>query len=367
VLGELRAEARRRGLWNLFLPDDEHGAGLSVLQYAPLAEITGRSPLVAPVALNCSAPDTGNMELLHLFGTPEQKERWLDPLLDGTIRSAICMTEPEVASSDPTNLRATIRRDGDEYVVDGLKWFATGALSPECRLLVVIGVSDPDAPTRDQQSVVLVPRDTPGVHVQRGLTVLGYREASHGGHAQVRFEGVRVPASSLLGSQGQGHAMAQARLGPGRIHHCMRLMGMAERALDLMCARAQERQPFGRRLADRDTVQGWIAQSRIRIDATRLLVLHAAWLIDRVGVRAARSQISAIKVAAPATASWVVDRAMQVFGAAGLTQDTVLAMLFAQARGLRMADGPDEVHEMVVARAELARGARAAVGDTPRG
>ena len=355
VLEELKAEARRRGLWNLFLPDAEHGAGLSVLQYAPLAEITGRSPLVAPEALNCSAPDTGNMELLHLFGTEEQKKQWLEPLLDGVIRSAYCMTEPGVASSDASNIATSITEDGDSYVIRGRKWWSTGVLSDACALLLVLGVTDPDASPRDRESVLLVPRDTPGVTVVRGLSVFGYRDASHGGHGEVVFDDVRVPRANVLGRIGGGAAMAQARLGPGRIHHCMRLIGMAERAFDLMCQRALARTSFGRPLADRDTVQEWIADARIRIDSTRLLVLRAAWLIDTVGPKAARSEISAIKVAAPLTAEWVIDKAIQTHGGGGLSQDYPLAMLFAQARGLRFADGPDEVHRMVVARRELAR------------
>jgi len=355
VLADLKAEARRRGLWNLFLPDGEHGAGLSVLQYAPLAEISGRSPLVAPEAMNCAAPDTGNMELLHLFGTPEQRDRWLRPMLAGELRSAYCMTEPMVASSDAANLRTRIRRDGDEYVIDGRKWWSTGILGDECDLLVVVGVTDPDAGPRERESVLLVPRDTAGVTVMRPLSVFGYVDSAHGGHGEVLFESVRVPVANVLGGEGRGYALAQARLGPGRIHHCMRLVGMAERAFDLMCHRAFHRTTFGRLLADRDTLQEWVAESRIRIDATRLLVLRAAWMIDTLGAREARSEISAIKVAAPAMASWVIDRAIQAYGSAGLSQDLPLAMLYAHARGLRFADGPDEVHRMVVARRELAR------------
>jgi acyl-CoA dehydrogenase len=354
VMEELKAEARRRGLWNLFLTESVEG-GLPVLTYAPLAEITGRSPLVAPEALNCSAPDTGNMELLHLFATDEQRERWLEPLLAGQIRSAYCMTEPDVASSDATNLTTRIRRDGDEYVVDGRKWWSTGVMAKGCELLIVVGVTDPDAPPRSQQSVLLVPRDTAGVTVERGLSVLGFRDWSHGGHGEVVFDGARVPVGNLLGDEGWGIAMAQARLGPGRIHHCMRLIGMAERAFDLMCTQAHVRTTFGRRLADRDTVQESIAEARIRIDAMRLLVLRAAWMIDQFGAREARIEISAVKVAVPQMATWVIDRAMQVHGSGGLSQAYPLAMLYAQARGLRLADGPDEVHRMVVARRELAR------------
>ncbi len=355
VLEDLKAEARRRGLWNLFYPEAAAGGGLPLLTYASLAEITGRSPMVAPEALNCSAPDTGNMELLHLFATPEQRQQWLEPLLAGEIRSAYCMTEPDVASSDASNLETRIRRDGDDYVIDGRKWWSTGVMAQSCQLLVVVGVTDPDAPPRERQSVVLVPRDTPGVTIRRGLSVLGFRDRSHGGHGEVVFDRVRVPATNLLGGEGQGGAMAQARLGPGRIHHCMRLVGMAERAFDLMCERALRRTTFGRPLAERDTVQATIAEARIRIDSARLLVLRAAWLIDQFGARQARTEISAVKIAVPAMTAWVVDHAMQVHGAGGLSQDYPLAMLYAQARGLRLADGPDEVHEMVLARRELAR------------
>jgi len=355
VMEELKEEARRRGLWNLFYPEASAGGGLSLLSYATLAEVTGRSPIVAPEALNCSAPDTGNMELLHLFATGEQRTHWLEPLLDGQIRSAYCMTEPEVASSDANNLETRIRRDGDQYVIDGRKWWSTGIMAAGCQLLVVVGVTNPDAPARQRQSVVLVPKDTPGVTVKRGLSVLGFRDSSHGGHGEVVFEGVRVPASSLLGGEGRGAEMAQARLGPGRIHHCMRLVGMAERAFDLMCTRVLTRTTFGRPLADRDTVQETIAAARIRIDSARLLVLRAAWMIDQYGAREARTEISAVKVAVPSMVTWVVDRAMQVHGAGGLSADHPLATLYAQARGLRLADGPDEVHQMVVARRELAR------------
>jgi acyl-CoA dehydrogenase len=355
VMEELKAEARRRGLWNLFYPEASAGGGLSLLSYASLAEVTGRSPLVAPEALNCSAPDTGNMELLHLFATDDQRTRWLEPLLDGRIRSAYCMTEPDVASSDASNLATTIRRDGDDYVIDGRKWWSTGVMARACELLVVVGVTDPDAEPRRRQSVVLVPKDTPGVTVRRGLSVLGYRDASHGGHGEVVFEGVRVPAANLLGGEGRGSEMAQARLGPGRIHHCMRLIGMAERAFDLMCARVLQRSTFGQLLADRDTVQETITEARIRIDSARLLVLRTAWLIDKYGAREARTDISAVKVAVPKMVTWVVDRAMQLHGAGGLSADYPLAMLYAQARGLRLADGPDAVHQMVVARRELAR------------
>ncbi|MFF3569150.1 acyl-CoA dehydrogenase family protein [Nocardia jiangxiensis] len=353
VMAELQAEAKRRGLWNLFLPDSEHGAGLSVTQYAPLAEVTGWSPAIAPEALNCAPPDTGNMELLSMFATPEQQARWLTPLLDGEIRSAFCMTEPEVSSSDPGNLTTRIERDGDEYVITGRKWWSTGALSEDCRVLIVVGVSDPGAPPRDRYTMVLVPRETAGIEFVRGLSMFGFTHSASGGHAEIAFREVRVPRESLLGVEGQGQALAQARLGPGRIHHCMRLIGMAERALSLMCERALSRQTFGHALADHGAVRDWIAESRVRIDQVRLLVLRAADLIDRV--RAVREEVSAIKVAAPAVTEWVMDKAIQVYGAAGLSQDTPLAELWVQARTMRFIDGPDEVHRMVVARRELAR------------
>jgi acyl-CoA dehydrogenase len=354
VLEELKAAARRRGLWNLFLPG-EHGAGLTNLQYAPLAEISGRSPLLAPEALNCSAPDTGNMEVLAMFGTPDQHRRWLDPLLDGRIRSAFCMTEPDVASSDATNITARIERDGDEYVVTGRKWWSTGAMNPNCRLFVVMGKTDPAAPRHRQQSMVLVPRDTPGVRVVRGLTVFGFDDAAHGGHAEVAFDGARVPAGNLVAGEGDGFAIAQARLGPGRIHHCMRLLGSAERALELMCARAASRQTFGQPVADHGVVQHWIAQSRLRIEQARLLVLKTAWLMDTVGNAGAHTEIQAIKIAVPRTVEWILDKAIQVHGGAGVSGDTPLAMLWSNARTLRLADGPDEVHERSLARSELRR------------
>jgi acyl-CoA dehydrogenase len=354
VLSELKAEARRRGLWNLFLPG-EHGAGLTNLQYAPLAEISGRSPLLAPEAMNCSAPDTGNMEVLAMFGTPEQRRRWLEPLLDGHIRSAFCMTEPDAASSDATNITARIERDGDDYVVTGRKWWSTGAMNPNCTLFVVMGKTDPDAPRHRQQSMVLVPRDTPGVRVVRGLTVFGFDDAAHGGHAEVVFDGARVPAGNLIAGEGDGFAIAQARLGPGRIHHCMRLLGSAERALELMCARAASRQTFGRPVADHGVVQHWIAQSRLRIEQARLLVLKTAWLMDTVGNAGAHTEIQAIKIAVPRTVEWILDKAVQVHGGAGVSGDTPLAMLWANARTLRLADGPDEVHERSLAHSELRR------------
>ncbi len=355
VLAELTAEARERGLWNLFLPDPRYGAGLTNLQYAPLAELTGRSPNLAPEALNCAAPDTGNMELLAEFGTERQRERWLEPLLDGRIRSAFCMTEPEVASSDATNIATRIVRDGDEYVITGRKWWSSGAMAPECALLIVMGKTDPAGPRHRQQSMVLVPRDTPGVTVHRGLSVFGYDDGPHGGHAEISFEAVRVPATNLLGEEGGGFAMAQARLGPGRIHHCMRLIGMAERALELMCRRVVSRVAFGGPLADQGVLQERIAESRVRIEQARLLVLKTAWLMDTVGNRGAHTEIQAIKIVTPAMAQWVIDQAIQAYGGAGVSQDTPLAALWAQARTLRLADGPDEVHRASLARAELKR------------
>ena len=355
AMARLKSEAKRRGLWNLFLPDPEHGAGLTNVQYAPLAEITGRSPAVAPEALNCAPPDTGNMELLTLSGSEEQKERWLRPLLAGDIRSAYCMTEPGVSSSDPSNLETAIERDGDEYVVRGRKWWSTGLLGAECKLLVVMGVSNPGASARSRYSIVLVPADTPGVRKVRGLRMFGYSHGASGGHGEVEFDNVRVPRTALLGEEGAGTMLAQARLGPGRIHHCMRMIGMAERGLELLCARALERETFGKSLADQGTIQGWIAEARVRIDQVRLLVLRAASVIDLEGARAARTDISAIKVAAPAMTEWVLDKAIQVHGAGGMSQDTPLAELWVQARTMRFIDGPDEVHRMVVAKRELAR------------
>jgi acyl-CoA dehydrogenase len=365
VMAELRAEARRRGLWNLFLPHSPLGAGLSNLQYAPLAELTGHSPLVAPEALNCQPPDTGNMELLAMFATAEQRERWLTPLLEGEIKSAICMTEPDVASADAANIATRARREGDHYVVDGRKWWTSGALSPDCELLVVMAVTRPEAERGHRHSILLVPKDTPGVTVHRGLSLFGYTDGASGGHAEVSFDSVRVPAANLLGRDGEGFALAQARLGPGRIHHCMRAVGMAERALGLMCDRAERRVAFGKPLAKQGVVREWIAEARVRIDQLRLLVLHAAWSIDTKGVPASRREISAIKVAAPATAEWVLDKAIQAHGAGGMSQDFPLAALWAQARALRFIDGPDEVHRMVLARLELAarRDENAAAGE----
>src|SRR6516162_8132482 len=353
VLTELKAEARQRGLWNLFLANHPEGAGLTNLQYAPLAEITGRSAALAPEALNCAAPDTGNMELLADFGTEAQKQQWLRPLLDGEIRSAFCMTEPEVASSDANNIATSIERDGDKYVINGRKWWSSGAMDPACRILIVMGKTAPGAERHRQQSMILVPRNTPGVTVKRGLSLFGFDDAAHGGHAEVEFTGVTVPAGSLIGGDGDGFAIAQARLGPGRIHHCMRLIGAAERALQLMCRRVSGRTAFGRPLADQGVIQDWIAESRVRIESARLLVLKTAWLMDTVGNKGAHTEIQAIKVATPAMAEWVIDRAIQAHGAAGVSQDLPLAHLWASARTLRFADGPDEVHKRSLARREL--------------
>jgi acyl-CoA dehydrogenase len=355
VLGELKAEARTRGLWNLFLPDSRWGAGLSNLEYAPLAELSGRSPHLAPEAMNCSAPDTGNMELLAMFGTPEQQERWLVPLLAGEIRSCFSMTEPDVASSDANNIGTRIVRDGDEYAVSGRKWWSSGAMNPRCRVAIVMGVTDPDGPRHRRHSMILVPMDAPGVRVLRPTTVFGYDDRTHGGHAEIDFDAVRVPAANLLGGENEGFAMAQARLGPGRIHHCMRLIGMAERALDLMCERALARRAFGAPIAEHGSVQDWIAESRMRIEQARLLVLKTAWLMDTAGNRGAATEIAAIKAVVPEMACWVIDRAIQAYGGAGVSQDAPLASLYAHARTLRIADGPDEVHRRSVARRELAR------------
>jgi acyl-CoA dehydrogenase len=354
VLADLKAEAKARGLWNLFLPG-EHGAGLTNLQYAPLAEITGRSPVIAPSALNCAAPDTGNMEVLAQFGSPEQQDRWLRPLLDGEIRSAFAMTEPQVASSDATNIGTRIARDGDDYVINGRKFYISGAMNPNCAIFIVMGKTDPEAARHVQQSMVLVPRDTPGLTVKRGMTVFGYDDGDHGGHAEVIFDDVRVPATNLIGEEGSGFAISQARLGPGRIHHCMRLIGMAERALELMSRRALERTPFGKPLAEQGVVQEWIAESRVRIEQNRLLVLKAAWLMDTVGNKGAHTEIQSIKIVVPASTEWIIEKAIQTYGAAGVGQDTPLARLWAGARTLRLADGPDEVHKRSLARRELNR------------
>jgi len=354
VMKDLQAEARARGLWNLFLPHSPYGAGLTNLQYAPLAEITGWSPQIAPLALNCAAPDTGNMEILAQFGTDDQQKQWLEPLLEGEIRSAFCMTEPDVASSDATNIGLRIARDGNEYVLNGRKWWSTGALSPDCKILIVMGVTSPDADTYRRQSMILVPKDTHGVTVHRGLQVFGYNDGTHGGHAEVSFSDVRVPASNILLGEGEGFRIAQERLGPGRIHHCMRTIGMAERALQLMCRRVTDRVAFGKPIATQGVVQDWIAESRIRIEQARLLVLKTAWLMDTAGNKGARVEISAIKAAVPDMANWVIDRAIQAHGGAGVSQDFPLAQLWAGVRTLHIADGPDEVHKRSIARRELA-------------
>ena len=353
VIEDLKGEARSRGLWNLFLPDVELGVGLSVLEYAPLAEITGRSPHIAPEAPNCSAPDTGNMEILHMFGTPQQKEMWLYPLLEGEIRSCFSMTEPDVASSDATNIRTRIEPNGDEYVISGRKWFSTGAASDRCKFSIVMGVTNPDADRHQMQSMVIVPLDARGVEIEREPTVFGYQD--RGGHPQIRFDEVRVPASNLLGEEGGGFAIAQARLGPGRIHHCMRAIGASERCLDLMIQRSKARTAFGRPLSDQGVIREWIADARINIEQARLLVLKTAWMIDNLGVKAARTEIAAIKVVAPQLLTTVADRAMQLFGAAGFTEDFPLARFYSMGRWLQIADGPDEVHRRSVARAELGR------------
>ncbi|WP_035850778.1 acyl-CoA dehydrogenase family protein [Kitasatospora azatica] len=348
VVRELQREARAQGLWNLFYE-------LPNLQYAPIAELTGRSIQLAPAAFNCAAPDTGNMELLTQFGDEAQRKQWLEPLLAGEIRSAFAMTEPDVASSDATNIETRIELDGDEYVVNGRKWYITGAMNPECKIFIVMGKTDLTADVRRQQSMILVPRDTPGVTVRRAMTVFGYEDRDHGGHAEVVFDNVRVPASNLIGEPGSGFAIAQARLGPGRIHHCMRAIGLAERALELMCRRVTERVAFGKPLAAQGVVQDWIAESRVRIEQARLLVLKTAWLMDTVGNKGAHTEIQAIKIVVPQTVEWILDKAVQAHGAAGVSQDTPLAQLFAGNRTLRLADGPDEVHRRSLARRELKR------------
>ncbi len=351
IVDELKARAKAEGLWNLFLPDSEYGAGLTNLEYAPLAEITGRVHW-APEVFNCSAPDTGNMEILAQFGTPEQKRDWLRPLLDGEMRSAFAMTEPAVASSDATNIQLTIRREGDAYVLDGRKWWISGAMRPRCKIMIVMGKTAPDSPDRHrQQSMILVPVETPGVTVVRNLPVFGYIENES--HCEVTFEGVRVPASNILGGEGDGFAIAEARLGPGRIHHCMRCIGAAQRALELMCARVAERVAFGKPLAQQGVIQEWIAESAIEIEQARLLTLKAAWMIDTVGKKAAQNEIAMIKVVAPNVMTRVADRAIQAFGGAGVSDDFPLAGMYAGGRTLRLADGPDEVHKRAIARSML--------------
>jgi acyl-CoA dehydrogenase len=351
ILEELKEAARSRGLWNLFHPNPDEGPGLTNAEYAPLAEITGRSLHVAPEAMNCSAPDTGNMEVLSRFGSEEHKRRWLRPLLDGEIRSAFAMTEPDVASSDATNIATRIERDGDEYVINGRKWWISNALHANCRVLIVVGKTDPDAPRHRQHSMLIVPIDTPGVEIVRALPIFGYQDRK--GHAEIVFRNVRVHTDALLAGEGDGFMIGQSRLGLGRVHHCMRLIGMAERALDLLCQRALSRTTFGRPLAENANVMDWIAESRIALEMTRLLTMKAAWLMDTVGTRRARVAIAAIKVAAPATALSVLDRAIQVHGGGGVSDDQPLANFWAQARTLRLADGPDEVHKRTLAQHEL--------------
>src|SRR6476469_1493956 len=354
VLQDLRREARDLGLWNVFLPG-EHGAGLTNLQYAPLAEITGRASRLAPAVLNCAAPDTGNMEVLAQFGNAEQQERWLKPLLRGEIRSAFAMTEPDVASSDATNIATSIRRDGDDYVINGRKWWITGAMNPECEIFTVMGQTDPEAGRHRQQSMVLVPRDAEGVEVVRPMQVFGYDDRDHGGHAELAFHDVRIPASNLIGEEGAGFAIAQARLGPGRIHHCMRAIGVAEMAIELMCARASERVAFGRPLSEQGVIRDWIAESRVRLEQLRLLVLKAAWLMDTQGNKGAHTEIQAIQIATPATVEWILDKAIQVHGAGGISQDFPLAAAWAGIRTLRFADGPDEVPKNPPPKTDAAR------------
>lgn len=352
IIQELKQRARAAGLWNLFLPDPVYGAGLTNLEYAPLAEIMGRSP-IAPEIFNCSAPDTGNMEILAEFGTAEHKRQWLEPLLAGESRSCFSMTEPAVASSDPTNLQTRAVRDGDEYVITGRKWFTSNAFHPNCRIAIVMAVTDPEAPPHKRATMILVPLNTPGFELVRTLPVFNY--IGEGGHAEVRYNDVRVPVTNRLGDEGSGFTIAQARLGPGRIHHCMRSIGGAERALELLCKRAASRVAFGSRLIDKQTMQNWIAESRMQIDAARLLVLHAAWKMDTLGKREARQEISMIKVVAANAYLDVLDRAIQVHGAMGVTNDTPLALMWSHARTLRIVDGPDEVHKMVIARREIRR------------
>ncbi len=360
IVDDLKDEAKKRGLWNLFLPDAHHGAGLTNVEYAPLCEIMGRVDW-APEVFNCNAPDTGNMEVLHMYGTPEQQAEWLAPLLNGEIRSAFAMTEPDVASSDATNIECSITRDGDEYVINGRKWWTSNAGNPRCKIMIVMGKTDPEAEKYVQQSQILVPTETPGVTIKRMLNVMGYDDAPHG-HAEVVFDNVRVPASNLLLGEGRGFEIAQGRLGPGRIHHCMRVIGVAERALEAMCKRAAERETWGKLLAERGITEERIAQSRIEIEMCRLLVMKAAWMMDTVGNKGARQEIAMIKVAAPNMALGVIDRALQLHGGGGVCDDFPLASMYARTRAMRLFDGPDEVHRRQIARLEL----RNQLDDWPR-
>jgi len=352
IMEELKEEARRRGLWNMFLPDPEHGAGLTNVEYAPLAELLGRT-FIGSEACNCSAPDTGNMEVLHQFGNDEQKERWLTPLLDGEIRSGFAMTEPDVASSDATNISLSIERDGDDFVLNGRKWWTTGVMHPRCRILIVMGKTELEAPVYAQQSMVLVPLGTPGLEIVRSLPVFGYMDPE--GHGELQFTDVRVPQANLIAGPGAGFLIAQARLGPGRIHHCMRAVGAAERALELMCKRADERETFGKPVSTRSNIRDWIAEARIELEMLRLFVLKTAWLVDKVGGKNARIEVAGIKVAAPNVALKIIDRAIQVHGGGGVSDDFPLAFMYAHMRTLRLADGPDEVHKLSIARRELRR------------
>src|ERR1700727_783977 len=361
IIEQLKRQAREAGLWNMFQPDEQYGAGLSNSDYAPLAEILGRSPLGSE-ACNRSAPGTGNMAVRSQFGTPEQKDRWLRPLLDGEIRSAFAMTEPDVASSDATNIALRIERDGDSYVLNGRKWWISGALNPDAKIFIVMGKTDPDAARHRQQSMILVPSERPGLTIKRGMHVLGYDDSAHGGHAELEFRDVRVPATNLIAGEGDGFAIAQARLGPGRIHHCMRSIGVAEQAVELMCQRALARTAFGKPLAEQGVIRNWIAEPRVKIEQLRLLVLKTAWLRATVGNKGAHGEIQAIKIATPETVEWILDKAIQVHGAGGLSQDFPLAAAFAGIRTLRFADGPDEVHKNSLARAELKRHAPDAAG-----